>query len=131
MGYIGVFFFNDTAPSEIYTALHSLSLRDALPLCLASLHRLDPFAEVIDSLAGGRGDQMCLAHRIGREIACCVDNQMVPLPRRQDRKSTRLNSSHYCASRMPSVVCKKNQAQRTACHRLGAHRSIPTTYYTQ
>src|SRR3546814_2395037 len=27
--------------------------------------------------------------------------------RRQDRKSTRLNSSHYCASRMPSSACKK------------------------
>src|SRR3546814_2344370 len=25
-----------------------------------------------------------------------------------DRKSTRLNSSHYCASRMPSSACKKN-----------------------
>src|SRR3546814_9778125 len=25
----------------------------------------------------------------------------------QDRKSTRLNSSHYCASRMPSSACKK------------------------
>src|SRR3546814_5369703 len=26
-----------------------------------------------------------------------------------DRKSTRLNSSHYCASRMPSSACKKKQ----------------------
>src|SRR3546814_9952339 len=26
----------------------------------------------------------------------------------RDRKSTRLNSSHYCASRMPSSACKKN-----------------------
>src|SRR3546814_3698029 len=26
---------------------------------------------------------------------------------RQDRKSTRLNSSHQCASRMPSSACKK------------------------
>src|SRR3546814_1064041 len=25
-----------------------------------------------------------------------------------DRKRTRLNSSHYCASRMPSSACKKN-----------------------
>src|SRR3546814_9327322 len=29
-----------------------------------------------------------------------------PLPR-QDRKSTRLNSSHYCASRLPSSALKK------------------------
>src|SRR3546814_3895199 len=27
----------------------------------------------------------------------------------QDRKSTRLNFSHYCASRMPSSACKKKQ----------------------
>src|SRR3546814_10899764 len=27
-----------------------------------------------------------------------------------DRKSTRLNSSHYCASRMPSSACKKKQS---------------------
>src|SRR3546814_10410343 len=27
--------------------------------------------------------------------------------RRIDRKSTSLNSSHYCASRMPSSACKK------------------------
>src|SRR3546814_10045920 len=26
-----------------------------------------------------------------------------------DRKSTRLNSSHYCASRMPSSACKKKK----------------------
>src|SRR3546814_1556351 len=28
---------------------------------------------------------------------------------RQDRKSTRLNSSHSCASRMPSSACKKKK----------------------
>src|SRR3546814_10612389 len=28
-------------------------------------------------------------------------------PAIRDRKSTRLNSSHYCASRMPSSACKK------------------------
>src|SRR3546814_13001635 len=28
-----VFFFNDTATTEIYTYLHTLSLHDALPIC--------------------------------------------------------------------------------------------------
>src|SRR3546814_8324102 len=28
---------------------------------------------------------------------------------RADRKSTRLNSSHYCATRMPSSACKTNK----------------------
>src|SRR3546814_9629468 len=39
-----------------------------------------------------------------------------------DRKSTRLNSSHYCASRMPSSACKKqtstlNKADEHYCMR--------------
>src|SRR3546814_15542744 len=34
-----------------------------------------------------------------------------------DRKSTRLNSSHSCASRMPSSACKKkNQRTRRTSH---------------
>src|SRR3546814_8024578 len=30
---------------------------------------------------------------------------------RTDRKSTRLNSSHYCESRMPSTACKQKNHQ--------------------
>src|SRR3546814_1163492 len=30
-----------------------------------------------------------------------------------DRKSTRLNSSHYCASRIPSSACKNNNPYKT------------------
>src|SRR3546814_9169614 len=33
--------------------------------------------------------------------------QRMRATRSGDRKSTRLNSSHYCASRMPSSACKK------------------------
>src|SRR3546814_10465205 len=33
--------------------------------------------------------------------------QYHPHEKEPDRKSTRLNSSHYCASRMPSSACKK------------------------
>src|SRR3546814_962351 len=36
------------------------------------------------------------------EVECFVDMQ-------EDRKSTRLNSSHYCASRMPYSDWKKKQ----------------------
>src|SRR3546814_2634968 len=39
------FFFNDTASTEIYTYLHTLSLHDALPIC---------FAPNIEALAGLR-----------------------------------------------------------------------------
>src|SRR3546814_2014910 len=31
-----------------------------------------------------------------------------------DRKSTRLNSSHYCARRMPSTACNKKSKQQTS-----------------
>src|SRR3546814_3162705 len=45
---------------------------------------------------------------------------------RIDRKSTRLNSSHYCASRMPSSACKKKAHKLTA--NLGReHLSAPIT----
>src|SRR3546814_6620179 len=35
-----------------------------------------------------------------------------------DRKSTRLNSSHYCASRMPSSACKKTTLSTRKIKRL-------------
>src|ERR1017187_10797662 len=67
------FFFNDTATTEIYT----LSLHDALPICLAARdHR----------------------YRNGRFA-------IVAPPTRRDRKSTRLNSSHRCISY--AVFCLK------------------------
>src|SRR3546814_15684033 len=34
------FFFNDTATTEIYTYLHTLSLHDALPISPGQLHNL-------------------------------------------------------------------------------------------
>src|SRR3546814_4495965 len=34
---------------------------------------------------------------------------------RVDRKSTRLNSSHSCASRMPSSACKKTKHMQVVC----------------
>src|SRR5213075_3548760 len=33
-----VFFFNDTATTEIYTTRHTLSLHDALPISISSRH---------------------------------------------------------------------------------------------
>src|SRR3546814_7623693 len=36
-----------------------------------------------------------------------------PALRARDRKSTRLNSSHYCAYRMPSSACKTQNTNNT------------------
>src|SRR2546430_10941122 len=73
------FFFNDTAPTEIYT----LSLHDALPISSSALH---PFG------AGPWG-------RIG--VAQCR--------RTKDRKSTRLNSSHSQISYAVFCLKKKKK----------------------
>src|SRR5438874_9746567 len=76
-----VFFFNDTATTEIYT----LSLHDALPIWV-----LDGFA----GLAAGQSRQAQSVLRAG-------------LPR-GDRKSTRLNSSHVEISYAVFCLKKKN-----------------------
>src|SRR3546814_8313482 len=67
-------------------------------------------------LFDGVGDRFavveCLQHRIIEKAfpdALCDGTQHhLALHRRRDRKSTRLNSSHYSASRMPYSACKKN-----------------------
>src|SRR5438309_5265279 len=74
-----IFFFNDTATTEIYT----LSLHDALPI-------LAPVAKTpFGSEPQGR--------------------RQAPKPRATDRKSTRLNSSHSSISYAVFCLKKKKQ----------------------
>src|SRR5215467_14938941 len=77
------FFFNDTATTEIYT----LSLHDALPILLA---------------LEGAADLAQRMHRrmLARALARCE----------QDRKSTRLNSSHLVISYAVFCLKKKKKA---------------------
>src|SRR3712207_9323699 len=79
-----LFFFNDTATTEIYT----LSLHDALPIC-----------EERPALGHG-----VPGHGQGNQIptAVAVDDHL-----REDRKSTRLNSSH--ANISYAVFCLKKK----------------------
>src|SRR5438874_3660862 len=85
------FFFNDTATTEIYT----LSLHDALPICLLVAGEVivqqPQEALVAAPLLDQRGDG--LAHDLGD---------------RPDRKSTRLNSSHVEISYAVFCLKKKN-----------------------
>src|SRR5256885_12067040 len=79
------FFFNDTATTEIYT----LSLHDALPICM-----------------GLRGN-----------ASSPIEARDVGVPRArmlgaEDRKSTRLNSSHLVISY--AVFCLKKKTSNTA-----------------
>src|SRR2546426_9604654 len=86
------FFFNDTATTEIYT----LSLHDALPIYLRP---------VFHGLGAGRRLAAHLLHRA--HIAGTVQLQVANIP--EDRKSTRLNSSHLVISY--AVFCLKKKKQ--------------------
>src|SRR2546427_6069737 len=88
------FFFNDTATTEIYT----LSLHDALPICLVRRPVLAPVADRARGAGVRHLDQPFDRHCVG------VD------PR--DRKSTRLNSSHSQISY--AVFCLKKKKKLPA-----------------
>src|SRR5258708_37683397 len=82
------FFFNDTATTEIYT----LSLHDALPICLAERRHGPALPPAAPAHPWGQG---------------CAGTE-----RTIDRKSTRLNSSHQIISY--AVFClKKKKKQAT------------------
>src|SRR2546430_3890752 len=89
------FFFNDTATTEIYT----LSLHDALPILMVSA--LDAAKTAVQALQLGAADYLVKGFEL---------DEM-----RQDRKSTRLNSSHSQISY--AVFClkkkKKNEDPRS------------------
>src|SRR5438874_7429486 len=96
------FFFNDTATTEIYT----LSLHDALPICVACTRP--------QQRAGDR------AHRHTSQ------SRTDPRPfHPEDRKSTRLNSSHVEISYAVFCLKKKNKIElknstRDHTHQLSA-----------
>src|SRR2546426_6710172 len=77
------FFFNDTATTEIYT----LSLHDALPICVTFNQLIQNFHDQAAGLVSGGAD--------------------ILIVETQDRKSTRLNSSHLVISY--AVFCLKKK----------------------
>src|SRR5258708_15714972 len=91
-----IFFFNDTATTEIYT----LSLHDALPISSGSSSSTRP-----RSARGALG-------RSAPEIPCCSTPPRKASPRaKRDRKSTRLNSSHQIISYAVFCLKKKNDSE--------------------
>src|SRR5256885_4839127 len=95
------FFFNDTATTEIYT----LSLHDALPICL---HERGILSEQV-----GDTTQMVSEGAVLAVSACLQCSQIQSVVgqemQRTDRKSTRLNSSHLVISY--AVFCLKKKKQ--------------------
>src|SRR3712207_6918501 len=95
------FFFNDTATTEIYT----LSLHDALPISIAAgVPGVNPF-----SLIGMRLRKVPQEKIILPLIAAVKAGLDINV--NQDRKSTRLNSSH--ANISYAVFCLKKKKKKT------------------
>src|SRR3712207_6854451 len=101
-----LFFFNDTATTEIYT----LSLHDALPI--SRPQGLDPRNTLT------RTGPCAAAQGAGRRVGHAVDGATARLRPRHlaagvlaDRKSTRLNSSH--ANISYAVFCLKKKKNIT------------------
>src|SRR3712207_6948871 len=94
------FFFNDTATTEIYT----LSLHDALPISPKPQYLLKRYGLTVEQptiLTVARLDSNDRYKGYDKIL------QVLPEIRRQDRKSTRLNSSH--ANISYAVFCLKKK----------------------
>src|SRR2546422_8258359 len=94
------FFFNDTATTEIYT----LSLHDALPICLHHAPRVGADLGATRQHAQVQGLEVGERTKVG------------------DRKSTRLNSSHGYISY--AVFCLKKKKKP----RSPQHNKLQTSY---
>src|SRR2546430_5778608 len=96
------FFFNDTATTEIYT----LSLHDALPILAGQVEDV-----VLDVQVRGRARQDDVPIPVGIRVGERIVDDIHLVARRavamQDRKSTRLNSSHSQISY--AVFCLKKK----------------------
>src|SRR5206468_5572078 len=103
------FFFNYTAPPEIYT----LSLHDALPIWEpADLLTAEADGALRPDVAHDRLDGRRAAHPVSAEQA----HDLALAHAQADRKSTRLNSSHdqisyavFCLKKKKKTKKKKNE----------------------
>src|SRR5256885_9916051 len=104
-----LFFFNDTATTEIYT----LSLHDALPIS----------ARVPGG--GGRGERTSAGAPVGDSYRNATTTHAVfrcLVIASIDRKSTRLNSSHlvisyavFCLKKKTLIRCPRARVRRRSC----------------
>src|SRR5439155_19620542 len=108
--YICPLFFYSTPHIDI----HTLSLHDALPICLAASHCAD---EIVTSISATARTLLQRINEIRVGVACEIERgqwiDLVPRDdgheegRSVDRKSTRLNSSHVAISY--AVFCLKKK----------------------
>src|SRR5436309_8828854 len=104
IGEFVLFFFNDTATTEIYT----LSLHDALPISHVGVRSAEKAIAIANALTG----------YIPHFLALSASSPWL------DRKSTRLNSSHVKISY--AVFClKKKKNDVIVLHKLHATAGLP------
>src|SRR5690349_22227227 len=107
---VGMFLFTDTRTTETYT----LSLHDALPICLRQLvgqrpaEQLERGMEVTFDEPGMHRSTVGVDHPGG---GVARGERRVVADRDEDRKSTRLNSSHVEISYAVLGLKKKTQRQ--------------------
>src|SRR3712207_8302848 len=103
------FFFNDTATTEIYT----LSLHDALPI-LDKLSCVEVSCTRTNSLLPGQPEPPYTPENsLSKSSTLCIE---------EDRKSTRLNSSH--ANISYAVFCLKKKKYRQITIQYSSHTYI-------
>src|SRR5437899_7084171 len=100
---LSIFFFNDTAPTQIYT----LSLHDALPIFAGG-----------DHLGHVSGGSRAARHPLGQAARLPPDTWR--------SESTRLNSSHLGISYAVFCLKKKNTNQQVT--KLNVHNKCETTH---
>src|SRR5258706_14786856 len=90
-----LFFFNDTATTEIYT----LSLHDALPIYMrvVSMKRFALFLALVLAFTGNlsaKSSEETTRTALSTPVLLVVPPDLPDVAECRDRKSTRLNSSH-------------------------------------
>src|SRR3712207_8613648 len=98
------FFFNDTATTEIYT----LSLHDALPILPTTLEVLDSVRRAISRKQIDDVDALKAAIK-NQLLEILRESEKQGVSSEEDRKSTRLNSSHANISYAVFCLKKKNK----------------------
>src|SRR3546814_4720192 len=101
-------------PPSLLCAINALTPRDSRTThafhAMVSNYSGPEAPQSIEYARGVIKEDEVVVEAIQRDFDERGDTREISVAADRDRKSTRLNSSHYCASRMPSSACT-NQTQ--------------------